>query len=202
MFGLFKKKKNELLPNYDPMTFEVILSLISALEFREPNSAGHAQRVTMYALKIAKQLKLKKQQIENLRYAGLLHDIGKIGIKDSIINKKGKLSKIENEEIKKHTIIAKSILNPILSLKDIIVIIYHHHENWNGTGYPDGKKGLDIPLESRIISVADYYDNSITGKSYYKKLSQREIIQDLIKGKNKQFDANIVDSFIQVLRNQ
>lgn len=194
------KQKKTIFPEWDSRLLEVVLALISALEFREPFTAGHSQQVTLYSLKIGKKLGLTSDEIHNLRYAGLLHDIGKIGVNENIINKPGKLTKKEYEEVKKHPVIAKTILNPIAGLKNIIPLIYYHHERWDGNGYPSGIKGKKIPLGSRIIAVADTLDNLISNRVYRKKMSQKKAIQILLNERNKQLDGKIVDCFIKILK--
>jgi len=197
---LKKRKKIILLEEFDTRILEVVLALISALEFREPYTVGHSERVTMYGLKIAKEIGFSPARLNTLRYAGLLHDIGKIGVNENILNKKGKLTIEEFEEVKKHPIIAKSILNPISGLKDVIPIIYHHHERWDGKGYPAGLKGKLIPLESRIISIADTFDALTSDRPYRKRLTKEKAIEILIAEKYKQFDGELVECFINILR--
>lgn len=200
-----KNEKNRIemtLPEFDSRILEVVLALISALEFREPYTVGHSQKVTINSLKIGKKLKLNPHQIHNLRYAGLLHDIGKIGIHESILTKPDKLTNAEYDKIKEHPIIAKSILNPIEGLKEVIPIILHHHENWDGTGYPDGLKKEEIPLEARIIAVTNTYDTLITERPYRNKFSIKHAVSKINSLKDNQLEGRLVECFIGILKEE
>ncbi|MBU1078527.1 MAG: HD domain-containing protein [Spirochaetes bacterium] len=196
-----KIKKHEILslPEFDSRILEVVLALISALEFREPFTAGHSQNVTVYSMKLGKRMHLSPEKLHDLRYAALLHDIGKIGINESILKKTGKLTKKEYDEVKKHPAIAKTILNPIAGLKNVIPIILHHHEQWDGKGYPEGLKGNKIPIESRIINVVNAYDNLVSDRVYRKKMTHKNAVQLLRSNKNKKFEGRVVDFFIELL---
>jgi putative nucleotidyltransferase with HDIG domain len=190
-----KKRKN----GADERLLEVVLALISAFEFREPMAVGHSERVTKYALLIAAKLNFTGAQLLTLKYAGLLHDIGKIGVDAHLLNKNSTLTPEEYEEVKKHPVIAKSILNPIKGLREVIPIIYSHHERYDGKGYPDGLAGEKIPLESRIINIADAYDAITSNRPYRQKKSSEEACKILEDERNKQMDGKIVDIFIPIL---
>lgn len=182
------------------MFFQVILSLVNALEARDPYSEGHSQRVSSYALKSAEKLGWKKTEMEKLRKASLMHDLGKIGIPDTILHKKGGLTDEEFDFIKKHEIIAVKILEPIKELADILPWILYHHERWDGKGYPHGLGGNSIPQASQIISLADVYDALTTGRDYKQAMSWEASLAEIEKNKGTQFSAELVDIFIQVIR--
>jgi putative nucleotidyltransferase with HDIG domain len=182
------------------MFFQVILSLVNALEARDPYSEGHSQRVTGYALKLAEKLGWNKEEKEKLRKAGLLHDLGKIGIPDSILHKKDRLNEEEFDFIKKHEIIAVKILEPIKEMAEVLPWILYHHERWDGKGYPHGLGGNAIPLASQIISLADVYDALTTGRDYKKALSREDSLSEIEKNKGAQFNPELTDIFIQLNR--
>ncbi len=190
-----------IFPELDKHILEVVLALISALEFREPHTAGHAARVTLLSVRMDKELGFNPGRITILKYAGLLHDIGKIGIDAHILNKKGPLDEKEYGEVKRHPVIAKTILNPIRGLRYVLPKIYHHHEKWDGTGYPDGLKGKAIPLESRIIGVADTYDAITSKRAYRRRRSANTAIRILEEEREKQFESDMVDCFLEILKN-
>jgi putative nucleotidyltransferase with HDIG domain len=184
------------------MFFQVILSLVNALEARDPYSEGHSQRVTSYAVKLADKLGWNKEEKEKLRKAGLLHDLGKIGIPDSILHKKDRLSEEEFDFIKKHEIIAVNILEPIKDMAEILPWILYHHERWDGKGYPHGLGGNAIPLASQIISLADVYDALTTGRDYKKALSIEDSLAEIERNKGSQFRGELVETFVSLIRQE
>ena len=178
------------------------IAMAAAIDARDPYTHGHTERVTNYCLAIAKELEGLpevagyKNFRETLQIAGLLHDIGKIGIPDHILNKQSPLAPEEFEEIKKHSIIGATILNPIKELGDVVKEVRHHQECFDGSGYPDGLKGNDIPLIARIIAVADAFDAITSNRPYRKKRTVEEAVQELKRGSGTQFDPIIVSAFI------
>jgi HD-GYP domain-containing protein (c-di-GMP phosphodiesterase class II) len=179
---------------------EIVLALISALEYREKLTSGHSEKVTLYVMKIAKKMGMKGKAYEDLRYASLLHDIGKIGISTDILCKQAPLSKSDMKEMTTHPAIAKSILSPVSGLENILPIILHHHEHFDGKGYPDGLKGEEIPLGARIILVADTYETMTNQRLYRHTVSKEIAVRELIKEKGKQLDPRIVDVFVGLLK--
>ncbi len=178
------------------------IALAAAIDARDPYTHGHTERVTNYCLAIAKELDgvpevdRYKNFKETLRIAALLHDVGKIGIPDYILSKSGRLSPEEYEEIKKHSIIGATILHPIKELSDVAREIRNHQECYDGSGYPDGLAGNDIPLIARIIAVADAFDAMTTTRPYRKKKTVEEAIQELKSKSGTQFDPIIVSAFL------
>jgi putative nucleotidyltransferase with HDIG domain len=178
------------------------ISLAAAIDARDPYTRGHTERVTRYALAIADELEgipeaLAYQNFrETLHVAALLHDVGKIGVPDSILNKKSQLTKEEYERIKEHSVTGASILHPIKELGDIANEVKAHHERYDGTGYPDGLKGEDIPFIARIISVADTFD-AITSDRPYRQKGMAEVAIKIIKeNSGTQFDPIVVSAFL------
>ena len=178
------------------------IAMAAAIDARDPYTHGHTERVTTYCLAIARELEgipemsSYKNFRETMQISALLHDIGKIGVPDHILNKHGKLAPEEFEEIKKHSIIGATILHPIKELTDVAREVRHHQECYDGSGYPDGLKGSDIPLISRIIAVADAFDAITTDRPYKKKKKIEEAIQELKRCSGTQFDPVIVSAFL------
>jgi putative nucleotidyltransferase with HDIG domain len=178
----------------------IISSLAKALEARDPYTEGHSQRVTNYALIMADKLGWGDELKEKLNSAALLHDLGKIGIPDSILHKKGALTDEEYDFIKKHEVISIKILEPLKEIKEVLPWILYHHERWDGTGYPHGLGGNSIPLGAQIIALADTFDAITTGRDYKKSLSVEEALNEIIKFKGVQFNPQLVDVFVEAIR--
>ena len=172
---------------------DAIKSLVFALEAKDKYTEGHARRATEYAAYICKKMSLSKEYTEDIILGSLLHDIGKIGITESILNKKKKLTKAEYDHIQTHVLIGERILTPIIKNETVLKIVRHHHENIDGSGYPDGLKGTAIPLEARIVAVADTYDALLSGRSYRKSTDNVKAIKELRKFSGTQFDPEIVE---------
>ena len=176
-----------------------ILSFSSAIDAKSSWTQNHSSQVTNYAIAIARRFGLDESSIEDLRIAVLLHDIGKIGIPDSILNKTSRLSKEEVEEMQKHPLYGVAILQPIQEMKRIVPIVRHHHEYWDGTGYPDRLSGNMIPLGARIVSIADAFEAMATDRPYRKKMTLKEIKAELLMSSGTQFDPQLVAIFLSLL---
>jgi Response regulator containing a CheY-like receiver domain and an HD-GYP domain len=178
------------------------IALAAAIDARDQYTHGHTERVTNYCLTISKELEgvpevgHYKNFRETLQIAALLHDVGKIGIPDYILSKNGKLTPEEYEEIKKHSIIGATILHPIKELSDVAKEVRHHQECYDGSGYPDGLAGNNIPLVARIIGVADAFDAMTTNRPYRKKKTSEEAVRELKAKSGTQFDPIIVSAFL------
>lgn len=177
-----------------------IASLIKAEEAKDPYTYGHSERVTKISLAIADAMGLDDETRGSILRAGVLHDIGKIGIKDAVLLKKEKLTDEEWEIIKSHSQKGADILRPLRFLANEIDIIVHHHERYDGKGYPDGLKGKEIPLGALILAVADAFDAMNSERPYRKPLSQDEIMSELKKSSGGQHSPEIVDVFIGLLK--
>lgn len=175
---------------------EIVVALLSALECRERLTSGHAEKVAVYAMMIADRMGLRRREREELRYAALLHDIGKIGIPTEILTKRGHLTPSEERVMRTHPVVAKNILRPIGRLKGVIPAVLHHHERFDGRGYPDGLKGKQIPLAARIIAVADAFETMTNPRLYRRRLPVARALEILRKEKGRQFDPEVVDAFM------
>ena len=188
-----EQKVADQTKNIRDLFLDSIKSLVFALEAKDKYTEGHARRATEYAAYICKKMSLLKEYTEDIILGSLLHDIGKIGITESILNKKKKLTKAEYDHIQTHVLIGERILTPIIKNETVLKIVRHHHENIDGSGYPDGLKGTAIPLEARIVAVADTYDALLSKRSYRKSTDNVKAIKELRKFSGTQFDPEIVE---------
>lgn len=171
-----------------------------AVEAKDRYTHGHSENVMKYTVVLAKYLGMSEEEIENIKYAGLLHDIGKIGISEYILNKPDRLTVEEFAEIKKHPGLGANIIADVPSLQALVPLVKHHHEYYDGSGYPDGISGDAIPYGARILSIADAYEAMTSNRPYRKALSPETAIKILVEAKGKQFDAELVDAFVNVFR--
>ncbi len=178
---------------------ELAGALSSAIDFRDSYTRGHSERVAEYASLLAKELRLPEDQIEIIRYVGLLHDVGKVGIRDKIMKKPGAYTYEEYQEMKRHAALGADMLEGMRLLGRGQDWIRYHHERWDGKGFPDGLKGEDIPLEARIIACADSFDAMTTDRPYKNKMSVPEAREELIRCSGTQFDPRIVQAMLKVI---
>ena len=170
--------------------------LVEAIDAKDPYTRGHSDRVKRMSLKIALRLGFNEEKLEILEYGALLHDIGKIGIRDQVLQKPGVLNSEEYEYIQEHPLIGVKILEGIDFFKDKIPLIRHHHEHFDGTGYPDGLVGEAIPLEARIITVPDAFDAMTSVRPHRGAMPLQHVLGELEKGKGKHFDPKILEIFL------
>jgi HD-GYP domain-containing protein (c-di-GMP phosphodiesterase class II) len=191
--------ENAKVYNYMQELFiDSIQTIANAIDARDEYTQGHCTRVSEYSVMIGKKLGMEEEDLEGLQYAAILHDVGKIGIKDSILNSKTKLSTEEFEEMKSHVIKGAKILEQINKTKPEIVFgAKYHHERYDGKGYVEGLAGEDIPLFARIIAVADVFDAMTSNRPYRKGLPQEEAVAELLKGADTKYDKKVVDAFIK-----
>ncbi|MBO8169929.1 MAG: diguanylate cyclase [Thermoanaerobacteraceae bacterium] len=178
-------------------TMEVMVSIINA---KDSYTGGHSQRVVRYARALGKRLGLNEGRLRALLYAAFLHDIGKIEIDKKILNKPGPLTEKERKEIKKHTLYGVNIVEPVLTSEVIIPAIKYHHEHFDGSGYPEGLKGDQIPLEARILCLVDSFDAMRANRPYRDALSLEEAIGELKINAGRQFDPKLVSKFLEVIK--
>jgi response regulator RpfG family c-di-GMP phosphodiesterase len=174
-------------------------SLAASIQLRDHYTEEHSIRVTDLVIKTATAMELAPQEIESLRISGMLHDIGKIAIPDSILLKPDRLTNEEFTIIKNHPVLGENILKPVLLFGNEIKTVRHHHERWDGRGYPDGLCGEDIPLSARILSVVDSFDAMTNNRPYRKALSLAEAVDELQRNSHLQFDQIIVECFLEIL---
>jgi putative two-component system response regulator len=177
-------------------------ALANAIEAREEGMRGHCERLTVLAMRLGLAFGLDDEEIETIRLGALLHDIGKIGIPDSILLKPAALDSAETELMRTHTVIGDNLLEPIDLLTAVRPLVRHHHERWDGLGYPDGLAGEEIPLGARIMAVADAVEAMSASRVYRDPLSEPEIVRELERGRGTQWDARIVDLVLRMIETE
>jgi putative nucleotidyltransferase with HDIG domain len=178
---------------------ELFMTLAKVIDARDPFAAGHAATVAGYAAAIAAKLGLQAERLENVRQAALLHDIGKLGIPESILFKPGRLTDDEYTRIKTHAALGGEFLETSQGLRHLAPWVAHHHERWDGRGYPHGLRGDEIPLEARILAVCDAVEAMASDRPYHRAMSLDEIITELRLGAGTQFDPAVVQAFISIV---
>ncbi len=179
-------------------SLNVLKAMVNVLEQRDSYTAGHSRRVTEVALSIAGGLALPEEDCEVLELAGPIHDIGKIGIEDHILRKHGRLDDREYEAIKTHPAKGTQIIEPLDFLRETIPIILHHHEHYDGRGYPGGLRGQEIPMGSRIITVADTFDAMTSSRAYRRAQSPGDAREEIMRRSGSQFDPRVVEVFLDL----
>ncbi|MBQ1546942.1 MAG: HD-GYP domain-containing protein [Lachnospiraceae bacterium] len=178
---------------------EIMIALSQAVDAKDHYTKGHSIRVAEYARAIAEQMGKSEEECEEIYYMGLLHDVGKIGVPEDILNKNGRLTDEEFGEIKKHTVTGYDILHTITEIPGISTGARWHHERYDGKGYPDGLPGSEIPEEARIICVADCYDAMTSKRVYSTPKTQEEVRSEIIRCKGTQFDPDVADAMIAII---
>jgi putative nucleotidyltransferase with HDIG domain len=176
-----------------------ILSLASALEAKDPYTRGHSNRVAIYSTIIARRIGIDEERVELIRQMALMHDIGKIGISDSIINKKGKLTEEEFNTIKRHPLVSIQIIQPLMTYHTDINLVKSHHERYDGCGYPDELTGEEIPIEARILAVADSFDAMTSNRPYRAAMSRKTAIEEIKRNRGRQFCPEVVGVFMSTV---
>lgn len=193
-----EKKVEQKTRQVEQLSFEIIATIASMIEAKDSYTKGHSMRVAEYSAILATTLGWKEEAVQNLRYIALLHDIGKVGIPDRVLNKPGKLTETEFSIIKSHTTIGGEILKDIETISYVDAGAKFHHERFDGTGYPSGMAGTGIPTVARIISIADAYD-AMNSKRVYRDALPPEIIRsELVNGRGTQFDPDLLDVFLKL----
>jgi len=190
--------KSLILKDLKELFYKTIKSISSALDAKDPYTHGHSMRVTLYSIILAKELNTPENQLEMIEISGLLHDIGKIAIPQKILCKPGKLDDEEFAVMKTHPVNSEKLIASIEKLHEVAPGIKHHHERWDGRGYPDKLAGLDIPYSARIIAIADTYDAMTSTRSYRKALSHDIAIDEIKKCAGAQFDPELAKKFVEI----
>jgi putative nucleotidyltransferase with HDIG domain len=193
-------ENSRLLSQLKLTYLQTLRSLISIVEAKDPYTKGHTERVASYAMALANRLDMPEEDLRRIMFAALLHDIGKMGVLDAIINKPGPLSEEEWVLMRAHPVVGAAIVEKMEFLKGTVEIVRHHHESWNGRGYPDGLEGEDIPFGARIVTVADSFDAMTTDRPYRRALSIDEAVRRLEECAGVQFDARLVKAFVAYVR--
>lgn len=179
---------------------QTISALAAAVDAKDAYTGGHSLRTTALAASIAQELGLGDEEIELIRYAGLLHDVGKIGIDERILGKSGPLNAKEWEAIRRHPVLGADIVERAAALQQLVPIIMHHHESYDGRGYPKGLKGEDIPLKARILAVADAYEAMTSDRAYRSAMTVEQALATLRQGANKQWDGEVVEALCGIIQ--
>jgi HD-GYP domain-containing protein (c-di-GMP phosphodiesterase class II) len=175
-----------------------IHALAATIEARDPYTYGHSRKVSSYAVALSEAVGLPSEKVTVISTAALLHDIGKVGIPDEVLNKAGKLETEVWGLIQSHPTLSTTIVGHVASLVSCLPAILHHHERWDGLGYPDGLKGEAIPIEARILAVADAFDAMTSSRPYRGKLSYKKVLQELKHCSGTQFDPKLVEAFLPI----
>jgi putative two-component system response regulator len=197
-----RKKTDQLIEEHNKterMTMQIVKALSGAIDAKDTYTNGHSTRVAQYSREIAKRFGYEEKRLEEIYMMGLLHDVGKIGIPDAVINKPANLNEDEFEVIKTHPVLGAKILGAIKEMPSLANGARWHHERYGGGGYPDNLKGEDIPIEARIIAVADSYDAMTSHRSYRAPLPQDVVRSEIEKGKGTQFDPRFADIMIHMI---
>jgi HD-GYP domain-containing protein (c-di-GMP phosphodiesterase class II) len=174
--------------------------LAAAIDAKDPYTRGHSERVGRYSVAIGKNLGLPEKEMRNLRVSALLHDVGKIGIDDRILRKPGALSEDEFEVMKQHPAKGAAIMSGVAQLIDIIPGMKYHHEKWSGGGYPDGLEGEQIPMQARIVAIADTFDAMTTNRPYQKAMELNYVVEKIRSFAGTRFDPRVVEAFVQAVK--
>jgi putative two-component system response regulator len=193
-----KQKVEEQAKKIRNAFFSAITALAYALEAKDRYTSGHSQRVSEISVAIARELGLLQEDVSKIELAGRVHDVGKIGVRESVLNKPGQLTDAEFQHIKCHPEAGERILAPIVEDREVLQIVRHHHERYDGAGYPDGLCGDEIPLGAKILAVADSYDAMISGRPYRGAMSVETACAEIEWGRNTQFDPEVAEAFLRI----
>ena len=174
-------------------------ALVNALEAKDPYLRGHSARVADLSANVATEMGLNEEDVERVRMAGRLHDLGKIGTRDAVVNKEGPLTPEEFEHVKQHVIIGAQILAPLVHLGDVVSMVKSHHERVDGTGYPDGLRGGDIPLGGRIIAAAEVYDALTTSRPYQEKMTPEQAVERMAELSGTVLDTQVYEALVRIV---
>ncbi len=184
----------------ETLFLNILAVMAKVLEAKDPNTRFHSEKVSMLATSMAREMGFPEDEVKRVSIAGILHNIGKMGIPEAILRKPGLLDPAEREVVERHPVIAAQILEPIEKLKSAVSYIKHHHEHFDGTGYPDQLSGDAIPLGARVLHVAEAFDSMVTKKSYAEMLSTEDALEEIWRCSGTQFDPRAVEALDKILR--
>jgi putative nucleotidyltransferase with HDIG domain len=188
----------ELVKRIEKNYFSTVEALAAAIEVKDPYTLGHSKRVTQFAILLAERLGVGESDLRNLQYGATLHDIGKIGVAGEILNKEGRLTHPEYEKIKEHPLIGDRIIERVDFLQGARPIVRHHHERYDGRGYPGGLKGEEIPFLARVVAIVDFFDALTSDRPYRKAYTVDQTVQLIAEGMGREFDPTVAKEFLQV----
>lgn len=197
--AILARSFNDMAAHLRELYIGILRAMAKALEARDKFTAGHDQRVSEYAAACASHIGRSAEEVDNIRLAAQVQNLGHIAVPDAILEKTGKLSPEEYGKLKEHTQVGAEILNQVPALAGAVPLVLHHHERFDGTGYPRGIKGKDIPLGARILAVADAFDAMTSNQRHHQAMSRALAVEELKRGAGSQFDPEIVDAFIESL---
>jgi putative nucleotidyltransferase with HDIG domain len=174
-------------------------ALVNALEAKDPYLRGHSARVADLSANVATEVGMSEEEVERVRMAGRLHDLGKIGTRDAVVNKEGPLTAEEFEHVKQHVIIGAQILAPLTHLGDIVQMVKSHHERFDGTGYPDGLRGEEIPQGGRVIAAAEIYDALTTSRPYQEKMTPEQAVERMADLSGTVIDPKVYEALVRIV---
>jgi putative nucleotidyltransferase with HDIG domain len=174
-------------------------ALVNALEAKDPYLRGHSARVADLSANVAAELGLNEEEIDRIRMAGRLHDLGKIGTREAVVNKEGPLTADEFEHVKQHVIIGAQILAPLVHLGDVVSMVKSHHERFDGTGYPDGLRGEEVPLGGRVIAAAEVYDALTTARPYQEKMTPEQAVERMADLSGTVLDPRVYEALVRLV---
>ena len=200
---VLRERSRALADSYERLeesAFEAVETLNATVEAKDPYTAGHSRRVQRIAVAVGEELGLTPRELEAIRFGGMFHDIGKLAVPDSILTKPAKLTEEEYDRIKEHSAEGARIVAKLGRLREAVPIIRHHHERWDGRGYPDGLAGTEIPLSAAVVGLADAWDAMTTERPYHRALDLDEAFAEVRDGRGTQFAPEVVDAFFSVVR--
>lgn len=195
-----QRRLDEKTKEMERITIQAIMAVANTVDAKDDYTKGHSMRVAAYSELLAQRLGWSEEEIQNIYYVAMLHDVGKIGVPDAVLNKPFKLTDVEFRLIKGHTLMGAEILNDFKMFPNVSVGAKYHHERYDGKGYPEGLKGESIPLVARVIGLVDSYDAMTSNRVYRKRLNDDIVMQELEKGKGSQWDPDLVDIFVELIR--
>lgn len=199
LFQRMLQRERILLQERERLYDQLVYAFAKTIEYKDSYTMGHSQRVAEYARLIARQMRLSEEARERIYIAGLLHDVGKVGVPESVLQKPGALTSVERAQIQEHVNLGVQILQGVEGFHDIVQMVEDHHERWDGTGYSGRKKMQDIHFGGRILAVADAYDAMTSMRVYREPIGSLEACVELIRCRETQFDPEIVDAFVALM---